>query len=96
MYNELVQNFEFEINNKATQAFQSNKQMTSVFTQTELDPANTCKVSIQCNIEHIHCNIEQPKIGGDENLVTENDEMIMKMIIAYLIKVKLNIQAIIK
>ena len=58
MNNELVQNFEFEINTKVTQTFQSNKQMTSISTQTELDPSNACEASIQCNIEHIQCNIE--------------------------------------
>ena len=48
--------------------------MTSVSTETELDPNNTCEVNIQCNIEHIQCNIEQPKIDGDENLLTKSDE----------------------
>ena len=67
IHNELVKNFEFEINTKATHTFQINKQMKSVSTQTELDPTNTCEVSIQCNIEHIQCNIEQPKIDDDEN-----------------------------
>ena len=74
MHNKLVQNFEFVINTKATQPFWSNKQMTSASTQMEFDPTNTCEVSIQCNIEHIQCNIEQRKTHGDENLETESDE----------------------
>ena len=48
--------------------------MTSASTQTKLDLTNTCEVSIQCNIKHIQCNIEQPKIDGDENLETDSDE----------------------
>lgn len=48
--------------------------MTSASTQMEFDPTNTCEVSIQCNIEHIQCNIEQRKTHGDENLETESDE----------------------
>ena len=67
--------------------------MTSVSIETELDPNNTCEVNIQCNIEHIQCNIEQPKTDGDENLETKSDEKpVEKVNIAYLIKVKLNIQ----
>ena len=74
MHNKLLQNFKFEISTKATETFQSNKQMTSVSTQTEFDPPNTCKVSIQCSIEHKQCNYEQAKTDGDENLETESDE----------------------
>ena len=48
--------------------------MTSVSTQTELNLTNTCEVSIQCNIVHIQCNIEQPKIDDNENLETESDK----------------------
>ena len=58
MRNKLGQHFEFKINTKATQTFQSKKQMTSVSTQMELDRTNTGKVRIECNIEHIQCNIK--------------------------------------
>ena len=51
MHNELVRNFEIEINTKATQIFQSKKQMTPVSTQTELNPTSTCKVNIKRNIK---------------------------------------------
>ena len=74
MHNELAQNFEFKISTKATQTFQSNKQMRSNSTQAAFDPTNTCEVSIQCNIEHIQCNIEQSKIDGGEHFETKSDE----------------------
>ena len=67
MHNKLVQNFEFKINTKETQKFQSSKQMTWVYTQAEPDPTSTCKVSIQCNIK-------RPKTDGDENLETASGE----------------------
>ena len=69
-----MQNFEFEINTKATQKLQSNNEMTSVSTQTVLDPNKTCEVIIQCNIERIQCNIEQPQTDGNENLEIESDD----------------------
>ena len=50
----------------------------SVSTQTELDPTNTCEVSIQCNIKHIQCNIKQPKIHIFEQLETESDKETME------------------
>ena len=48
--------------------------MISVSTQMELDMTDTWEVSIQCNIEHIQCNIKQPKIDGNENLETESEK----------------------
>ena len=50
----------------------------SVSTQTELDPTNTCEVSIQCNTKHIECNIKQPKIHSSEQLETESDKETME------------------
>ena len=61
IHNKLVQNFEFKINTKITEKFQSNKQMMSGYTQTEPDPTSTWEVSIQCNLE-------RPETDGDENL----------------------------
>ena len=69
-----MQNFEFEINTKATQKLQSNNEMMSFSTQTVLDQNKTCEVIVQCNIERIQCNIEQPQTDGNENLEIESDD----------------------
>ena len=59
MHNELVRNFEIEINTKATQIFQSKKQMTPVSTQTELNRKSktqhqTQKSRYSCTVQCQH------------------------------------------
>ena len=48
--------------------------MMSFSTQTVLDQNKTCEVIVQCNIERIQCNIEQPQTDGNENLEIESDD----------------------